>query len=362
MAFILVYLVSIALQRSSNYCSIIKRSLTSSYLQRPFIHLSTATRPLVIRTISTNTIDTQDDTVDASRRKAIQDYEMFRSGTRVTPAKYSRRLWTAEEDAKLTQLYNSNGPRYTFLANQLGDRSIGAVYQRCLRLFPELKNEKYKLGPWEKDELEALRRLTKTTETINWSVVQLQLPQLRKLTHIKHTWYHSLNPQWKHGRWSQQETDRFQALVSQLGVHDWCHVSDLLGTRSPRQCLEKYRYQMSPTLKGRFTEQEDKDILLAVEKYGKNNFKAIKEAIKSPRTARQISTHYRYALDPAFDRSPWSFAEMEQVYQLMVEFGQDSVKVKEKMNSHRHIRDIWNHYCTVKRLKEKKGKTVKHAN
>ncbi|KAI8329308.1 hypothetical protein BC941DRAFT_443190 [Chlamydoabsidia padenii] len=272
-----------------------------------------------------------------------------RSGTRGPAQMSSRRMWTEEEDKKLEQLYKEHGPRYTFFKSLMPHRTVNAISSRCNTLFRQQKTKK---GPWLKEELDALEDLTKLSSSniasIDWHAIQRQLPYPREVNLIKLTWYHSLNPQWNKGRWSTEETNRFVQLVQQVGTDDWCQVSDLLQTRSPRQCLEKYRYQMEPRLKGRFTAQEDQAILAAVAKHGASDFLTIKQAINSQRTPRQISHHYRYSLDPAVDRSPWSEDERRQMYDLVQELGRDMVKIKERMNSRRHTKDMWNQYALIK--------------
>ena len=52
----------------------------------------------------------------------------------------------------------------------------------------------------------------------------------------------------KRGPWSQEEDDRLLRLVNSQGAHYWVRISHLLGTRSPKQCRERFHQNLKPTL------------------------------------------------------------------------------------------------------------------
>jgi hypothetical protein len=67
-------------------------------------------------------------------------------------------------------------------------------------------------------------------------------------------------------KFTQQEDDQLRELVAELGENNWADVSVRLGTRSARQCRERYRNYLSPNLlNGQWTEAED---TLLIEKHG----------------------------------------------------------------------------------------------
>jgi hypothetical protein len=66
-------------------------------------------------------------------------------------------------------------------------------------------------------------------------------------------------------KFSVQEDDQLRDLVSELGINNWAEVSARLGTRSARQCRERFKNYLSPNLRnGQWTEEEDQ---LLREKY-----------------------------------------------------------------------------------------------
>ncbi|SAM01830.1 hypothetical protein [Absidia glauca] len=298
------------------------------------------------------TANTNDDTSNTPSPNLANTVFSKRYGTRTKQTR-SRQQWTKEEDELLEQLYKEHAPRYTHIATLLPHRAVATIYNRCQALFQRTTTRH---GRWTEEELEALRHLT--AKATDWHTIQQQLPYPRTLFSIKQTWYHTLNPQWTRGRWTKEDTSKLEQLVEQFGTDDWCLISEHMRTRSPRQCLEKYRYQIEPGHKGQYTPEESAAIKAAVDKYGSRDFKVIKKAINSQRTSRQISQHYRYALDPNFDRSPWTTQEKLEVYRLVQTLGKDMVKVKEAMKSRRQIRDMWNQYNNVKAWSDKKRRST----
>ena len=52
----------------------------------------------------------------------------------------------------------------------------------------------------------------------------------------------------KRGPWSQLEDSSLLRLVNVHGAHNWVKISQLLITRSPKQCRERYHQNLKPTL------------------------------------------------------------------------------------------------------------------
>lgn len=54
--------------------------------------------------------------------------------------------------------------------------------------------------------------------------------------------------QHRRGPWSQQEDASLLQLVQVHGPHNWVRISQLVGSRSPKQCRERYHQNLKPTL------------------------------------------------------------------------------------------------------------------
>ncbi|KAI4247679.1 MAG: hypothetical protein L6R40_001265 [Gallowayella cf. fulva] len=55
-------------------------------------------------------------------------------------------------------------------------------------------------------------------------------------------------PQHKRGPWSQNEDHYLISLVNSQGAHNWVRISQLIGSRSPKQCRERFHQNLKPTL------------------------------------------------------------------------------------------------------------------
>ncbi|KAJ8607601.1 hypothetical protein MRB53_040185 [Persea americana] len=55
-------------------------------------------------------------------------------------------------------------------------------------------------------------------------------------------------PQHKRGPWSSQEDQLLLTLVNVHGAHNWVRISSTIGTRSPKQCRERFHQNLKPNL------------------------------------------------------------------------------------------------------------------
>ncbi|GAA5811033.1 hypothetical protein MFLAVUS_004462 [Mucor flavus] len=259
-----------------------------------------------------------------------------------------RCLWLEEEDEKLLRLVNEHGKRWTFISKYFIDRPASTLMNR----YSLLKDEKGR-GPWTEEELKVLREVSKgksPDEIDNWEEIQQALPN-RPMFLIKQKYTYSLNPATKFGRWTQEESEKLQQLITRYGENNLDKVAMLMGSRTRRQCLERWRWQMASIKKGRFSPEEDEQILEAVAKYGEN-FAVVAKVIGSDRTARHISQHYRNILAPNIDRSPWTPEEQRKLYEVCTKHDGNMIETKKELNSKRAIRDMWNHFVTERKLQK----------
>ncbi|KAI7883376.1 uncharacterized protein EV154DRAFT_450112, partial [Mucor mucedo] len=260
-----------------------------------------------------------------------------------------RCLWLEEEDAKIIKMVNDLGKRWTFISKHFVDRPPSTLMNRY-SLLTDGKGR----GPWTDEEVKQLKALgnhRSPDEIDNWQEIQAKLPVYRPLFLIKQKYTYSLNPVIKFGHWSQEESDKLERLITKYGENEISMVAQLMGTRTKRQCLERWRWQMASVKKGRFSPEEDRKIIQAVQKYGEN-FAVVAKVIDSDRTARHISQHYRNILAPDIDRSPWTPEEQLRLYQVCLKNNKNMITTKKELGSRRAIRDLWNHFNAQKKYEE----------
>lgn len=77
-------------------------------------------------------------------------------------------------------------------------------------------------------------------------------------------------PKLKRGPWSAEEDQKLLELVQQNRSLRWVKIAKLLGTRTSKQCRERYHQNLKPSLNHRpITEEEGKEITRLVGIYGK---------------------------------------------------------------------------------------------
>src|SRR4051812_19876635 len=74
----------------------------------------------------------------------------------------------------------------------------------------------------------------------------------------------------RRGPWSQHEDQWLVSLVHRNGPHNWVRISQEIGTRSPKQCRERYHQNLKPSLNhDPITPEEGEQIERMVQEMGK---------------------------------------------------------------------------------------------
>lgn len=80
----------------------------------------------------------------------------------------------------------------------------------------------------------------------------------------------SLGLQARRGPWSQEEDKKLLSLISAYGASNWVRISNLLVSRTPKQCRERYHQNLKPSLnRSPITAEEGELIERLVSKHGK---------------------------------------------------------------------------------------------
>lgn len=120
-------------------------------------------------------------------------------------------------------------------------------------------------------------------------------------------------------KWSLEEDEILKESVSKLGKKSWIRVAAFLPNRSPKQCLQRWNFALSPKIKkGRWSKEEDLILLKGIEEHGRGKWSLIKVP---GRTDAQIRERFENVLNPDLNRGPWSEAERKLLKSLVESIG-----------------------------------------
>ena len=201
--------------------------------------------------------------------------------------------WTKEEDQRLESLVLLYGLHdWDKIALELGTNRMG--WQCCSRYQSELNRDIKRIGPLTKAEAQLVEKVIeqcRVGDFIPWHQVKYFI-EGRTLPQIKHYW-NKINVPKRGDVWTEDENRQLSLAVKKYGRHNWRKVSQFLPGRSNRQCRERYMMRLNfgnDRKLGDWTTQEDKQIL---ELAPKHDFKWVQlENQLKGRNARQIASRY----------------------------------------------------------------------
>ncbi|EAY19419.1 Myb-like DNA-binding domain containing protein [Trichomonas vaginalis G3] len=70
-------------------------------------------------------------------------------------------------------------------------------------------------------------------------------------------------------KFTPEEDKRLCSLIRQYGSNDWIHISEMMKTRNPRQCRERWNNYLNPNLRDDpWTIEEDKLLIAKYRQFG----------------------------------------------------------------------------------------------
>ena len=129
-----------------------------------------------------------------------------------------------------------------------------------------------------------------TSDIVN-NMVNYNLPNeiLNLLFQIQQTGqFEGAKPETTRGCWTQDEDERLQAAVSQVGTKKWTDVAKFVPTRTSKQCRERWFNRLVPTLKHEPFEPWEDQLILSKQKEIGNHWAMIAKSLpgRSPNAVK----------------------------------------------------------------------------
>ena len=74
---------------------------------------------------------------------------------------------------------------------------------------------------------------------------------------------------WKKNKFTPEEDRKLESLIQKYGAGDWLNISQMMGTRNPRQCRERWNNYLNPQLRvDPWTIEEDQLLVMKYQELG----------------------------------------------------------------------------------------------
>ncbi|KAF9100527.1 DNA binding transcription coactivator transcription factor, partial [Mortierella sp. GBA35] len=125
------------------------------------------------------------------------------------------------------------------------------------------------------------------------------------------------------------------------------------GSRDKDQCLQRWRMISKPrSIKGPWTPEEDRQLRMLVNELGAEKWVLIASRLGS-RTGKQCRERWHNHLDPKIDKSPFTAKEDELIFKLFAQFGSKWAEMSKLMPG-RPDNAIKNHFNTSMQRKRRR--------
>ncbi|CAD8045784.1 unnamed protein product [Paramecium sonneborni] len=130
--------------------------------------------------------------------------------------------------------------------------------------------------------------------------------------------------------WTPEEDEMLQEFYEKFNGN-WTLVAQSIPGRNQSQCSQRWK-RINPNrikMRKQWTEEEDRQVLRLIQKFGKN-WKRIENEMNG-RTGKQIRERFINKLDKTINHDPYDEKEDEQIYQLYISLGPRWSEISKKL-------------------------------
>lgn len=148
----------------------------------------------------------------------------------------------------------------------------------------------------------------------------------------------------KNVKWSKEEDEQLQKVMQASERPNYSQLAQLFPGKSGQQVAERWDKVLNPKLmKGSWKREEDETIIAFVKANGTKKWQKLCELLPG-RIGKQCRERWRNHLDPSINHEPWTPEEDQLLIRLHREYGNSWVKIASMMNnrSDNAVKNRWN--------------------